>query len=156
MKPPTSTVSGTFNVSGTLRGQPIGDTAHVTFGAAPLHHFLVEAAAGGNIPDQLVNTPFNVKVTAQDIYNNTVTTFTGSVNFTTKPVDGITAGAASPAFTAGVLASHAITIGTTGNDTLVATRVGGQLPSSQAYALHEVQGRAQRRERRAGRCQRSW
>jgi len=95
----------------------------VTFGA--LDHFLVEAAAGGPIANQLWGTPFNIRITAQDASNNTVTSFTGTVGFTSTPGGGISAGATSGAFTAGVLNSHAITFGTPGPFTLTATRSGG-------------------------------
>ena len=40
----------------------------------------MEAAAGGNIPDQIVNTPFNILITAQDAFGNTVLTFSGGGN----------------------------------------------------------------------------
>ncbi|HEV7591282.1 MAG TPA: cadherin-like domain-containing protein [Longimicrobium sp.] len=100
-------------------------TATGTPGA--VDHFVVEAAAGGNIADQLSGTPFNVKVTARDIHNNTATAFTGTVGFTSSPGGGISAGAGpSLAFTAGVLSSHSITMSTPGAYTgLTATRTGG-------------------------------
>ncbi len=96
---------------------------NVTHG--PLDHFLVEAAGGGPIGNQLAGTPFNVRVTAKDAFNNTVTSFTGTVGFTSTPAGGISAGATSGAFTAGVLSSHAITFGTPGSFTLTATRTSG-------------------------------
>ncbi|HYW09880.1 MAG TPA: cadherin-like domain-containing protein, partial [Longimicrobium sp.] len=108
--------------SGTLTGA--ASTAFdVTHG--PLDHFLVEQAGGGPIGNQLAGTPFNVRVTAQDALNNTVTTFTGTVAFTSTPAGGITAGGTSGAFTGGVLTSHAVTFGTPGSFTLTATRTGG-------------------------------
>ncbi len=90
-----------------------------------LDHFLVEAAGGGPIGSQVVGTPFNVRVTAQDAFDNTVTSFTGTVGFTSTPSGGISAGGTSGAFTAGVLTSHAITFGPAGSFTLTATRTGG-------------------------------
>jgi hypothetical protein len=117
---------GAATVTGTLGGVAIVDNAVVTFGAGTVTHFRVEAAAGGNIPDQLVGAAFNVKVTARDVHDNIATSFTGTVNFTTTPPGGITAGAGpSIAFVGGVLASHTITIGTTGTYTLTATVTGG-------------------------------
>ena len=96
---------------------------NVTHG--PLHHFLVEAAGGGPIGIQIAGTPFNVRITAQDEYNNTVTSFTGTVGFTSTPAGGISAGATSGAFTAGELSSHALTFGTPGSFTLTATNTAG-------------------------------
>ncbi|HEX2188412.1 MAG TPA: invasin domain 3-containing protein [Longimicrobiaceae bacterium] len=108
--------------SGSLTGATSGPF-NVTHG--PLDHFLVEAAGGGPIGSQLAGTPFNVRVTAQDAYNNTVTSFTGTVGFTSTPSGGISAGATSGAFTAGVLSSHGVTFGTPGSFTLTATRTAG-------------------------------
>lgn len=96
---------------------------NVTHG--PLDHFLVEASGGGAIGEQQAGTPFNVRVTARDAYNNTVTSFTGTVGFTSTPSGGISAGATSGTFAAGVLSSHGITFGTPGNFTLTATRTSG-------------------------------
>jgi adhesin/invasin len=113
----------TLTFTTTALGSVTSETVEVT--AGPLDHFLVEQAGGGPIGNQLVGTPFNVRVTARDAANNTVTTFTGTVAFTSNPAGGITAGGTSGAFTAGVLGSHAVTFGTTGSFTLVATRTGG-------------------------------
>jgi hypothetical protein len=118
--------------SGSLTGAT-SSAFNVTHG--PLHHFLVEAAGGGAIGVQLAGTPFNVRVTAQDEFNNTVTNFTGTVGFTSTPTGGITAGNTSAAFTAGVLTSHAITFGTPGSFTLTATNTaaGGQTGTSNSF-----------------------
>lgn len=120
--------------AGTLSGAT-SSAFNVTHG--PLDHFLVEAAGGGPIGNQLANTPFNVRVTAQDEYNNTVTSFTGTVNFTSTPGGGISAGATSGAFTAGVLSSHSITFATSGPYTLTATSSSGtQSGTSNSFEVH--------------------
>jgi hypothetical protein len=103
--------------SGTLTGATSG-AFDVT--PAALHHFRIDSIGG-----QTSNLPFNVTVTAQDQYDNTVTSFADTVVFTSTPSGGITSGATSGAFTAGVLASHSITFGTSGTFTLTATRKGG-------------------------------
>jgi hypothetical protein len=120
--------------SGSLTGAT-SSAFNVTHG--PLHHFLVKAAGGGDIGAQLAGTPFNVQVTAQDEYNNTVTNFTGTVGFTSTPSGGITAGGTSGAFTAGVLTSHAITFGTPGSFTLTATNTaaGAQTGTSNSFQV---------------------
>ncbi|HYH79546.1 MAG TPA: invasin domain 3-containing protein [Longimicrobium sp.] len=118
----THTVVGEVKVSGTLNSVAMTDTAEVTFTAGGVASFTVEAAAGGNIPDQLAGTPFNVKVTAKDAFGNTATGFTGTVDFSSDPAG---ASGTSAAFTAGVLSSHAITIAAAGTYTLTATRSGG-------------------------------
>jgi hypothetical protein len=90
----------------------------VTPGA--LHQFQIDS-----IGTQTANLPFNVTVTAKDVLGNTVTSFTGTVDFVSTPTGGITAGGTSSAFTAGVLTSHAITFGTPGTYTLTVIRNGG-------------------------------
>ena len=45
-----------------------------------LHHFTVEAAAGGAVASQQAGVPFTVKITARDASNNTVTGFDGTVD----------------------------------------------------------------------------
>src|SRR5206468_2107909 len=73
---------------------------------------------------QTAGTSFNVKITAQDISNNTATGFTGTVNLTSNRTcsSGCTTTAA---FTAGVLASQAVTLTQSGaNSTITATKTG--------------------------------
>jgi hypothetical protein len=108
--------------SGSLAGATSSafDVSH-----GPLDNFLVEATGGGPIGNQLAGTPFNVRVTARDALNNTVANFTGTVGFSSTPSGGISAGATSAAFSAGVLASHGIAFGTPGAHTLTATRISG-------------------------------
>ncbi|HEU4558325.1 MAG TPA: invasin domain 3-containing protein, partial [Longimicrobium sp.] len=136
----TSNTAGQVTVTGTLNGRNIIDTEIVTFTAAGLDHFLVEAAGGGPIADQLVNSAFNVKVTAQDQFNNTVTGYTGTVKFTTIPVNKVTAGSStSAAFAAGVLNSHAITIDSAGTYSLVATDNGDNTKSGTSTPPFQVE-----------------
>jgi hypothetical protein len=53
-------------------------TVSVSVSAAGLDHFGVVTA----VASTTAGTPFDVTVTAQDVYNNTVTTYTGTVHFT--------------------------------------------------------------------------
>jgi hypothetical protein len=73
-----------------------GTSNTFTVNGGALHHFAI-----GNIGTQGAGTPFNIALTAQDINNNTVTSFVGTVNLTT------TAGSITPttssAFSAGFL-----------------------------------------------------
>ncbi|HEX9940001.1 MAG TPA: invasin domain 3-containing protein, partial [Longimicrobium sp.] len=134
------TAVGTDNNTVTASGTGVTDVGFTASGTpGAVHHFVVEAAAGGNIGDQLAGAAFNVKVTAQDQFNNTATGFTGTVDFTTTPPGGITAGGTSAAFTAGVLSSHAVTIGTPGDYTLTATRTGGtEAGSSNQFQVQQA------------------
>ncbi|HEU0014056.1 MAG TPA: Ig-like domain-containing protein [Longimicrobium sp.] len=118
---------GTEAGANTLDASATGVTT-VTFTATgtagALDHFLVEAAGGGDIADQDAGTSFNIQVTAQDEHDNTVASFTGTVDITSSGTLSA-GGGTTAAFTAGVLASHAVTITSTGDVTLTATRTGG-------------------------------
>lgn len=129
--------SGSHTLSFTASGLNPATSGNIALTHGALDHFLVEGAAGGAIASQLAGTPFNVRITARDPYNNTVTSFPGTVAFTSTPGGAISAGGTSAAFTAGVLASHSITLGTAGSYVLTATRSGGT--ESGSSATFEVQ-----------------
>ncbi|MDZ7304104.1 MAG: hypothetical protein ONB44_18415, partial [candidate division KSB1 bacterium] len=75
----------------------------------PLDHFAVTNTSGGNIGSQVAGMPFNIRLVAQDAYNNTATAFTGTVNLsnTTTSITPTSSGN----FSSGVLASLPVTIG---------------------------------------------
>src|SRR3989304_3776439 len=78
----------------------------------------------GAIGTQTAGTPFNIKITARDASNNTVTGFTGTVDITSTGT--LSAGGGTTlSFTNGVLASHSVTISNTGSFTLPATKTAG-------------------------------
>lgn len=106
-----------------------------TFNVDPgaLATFLVEAAGGGPIGTQTAGAAFSIRVTAQDAFGNTQTGFSGSVTFTSSSVIGAGAGP-SAAFVAGVLASHSITLNTSGSHTITATG-GGQSGTSNTFTI---------------------
>ncbi|NUM79001.1 hypothetical protein HUU40_31990, partial [candidate division KSB1 bacterium] len=73
-----------------------------------LHHFSITNTSGNPIGSQTAGTPFNIRITAQDQFNNTMTGFVQTVTITdlSSPPINITSGA----FSAGVLTSQSITI----------------------------------------------
>ena len=87
---------------------------------AGVDNFLVEAAGGGAIGTQTAEFPFNIQITARDYFNNTLTSFTGTVNITST---GTLSGGSGPTanFTNGVLSSHSVSISDTGSFTITAT-----------------------------------
>ncbi|MDB4900719.1 MAG: hypothetical protein JWN53_2527, partial [Gemmatimonadetes bacterium] len=88
-----------------------------------LNHFLVEAAAGGAIPTTAANAPIALRITAQDVANNTATSFASTVDISSTGT--LTAGGGtSGTFTAGVL-SPSVTISNEGTWTVTATKTGG-------------------------------
>ena len=101
---------------------------NVTYG--PLDHFLVEAAAGGDIASQVPGTPFNIKITAQDANNNTVANFVGTVTISSNGTLSAGGGVTS-AFTAGVLTVNGITFinVATGSYHITALQTGGSITS---------------------------
>jgi hypothetical protein len=121
----TEAGSGSNIVATRTGGTESGVSAPFAVTPGALHHFKVEAAAGGSIATQAVTVPFNVRITAQDVDSNTVTAFTSTVDVSSNRTG--TAGlGTSAAFTAGVLASHAVTLTQAGTlSTVVATRTGG-------------------------------
>ena len=96
----------------------------------------MEAAAGGNIGTQTAGTPFNIKITARDAFNATVTGFTGTVDLTSTGT--LSAGGGTTAsFTAGVLASTSVTISNTGSFTITATNTAGaEAGTSNAFTVN--------------------
>src|SRR5206468_10371658 len=82
MKYTGNATSGTFRA--TSATGKTGDSGSVTIAVGSLDHFVVTDTSGANIATQTAGTSLNVKVTAQDIGNNTATAFTGTVNITSN------------------------------------------------------------------------
>lgn len=101
-----------------LEGSPMTFTA--TGSAGALHHFAVTAIDSGAIPSQLAGAAFDVKITAQDANNNTVTTYAGTPTLTSTGTLS-TGGGTTEVFTAGVLSSKSVTISNSGIFTLTAS-----------------------------------
>src|SRR5439155_25088923 len=109
----------------------------LTVNPGALDHFLVTNTSGGNIAGQTAGAGFNVKITAQDGSNNTVTGFTGTVILTSNRNCSSGCATATAAFSVGVLASHAVTLTEAGaGSTLTATKTGGpQTGTSNAFTV---------------------
>jgi adhesin/invasin len=117
----TITNTGSFTITATnTASTEAGTSVSFTVGSATLNNFLVEKFGGGAIGTQVAGTAFNIRLTARDAYNNTVTGFTGTADLTST---GTLTGSplTSSAFTSGVLASQSVTITNTGSFTLTAT-----------------------------------
>ncbi len=100
-----------------------------TFVSAQVDHFTVTATGGGSIGTQTAGTGFPVQITAQKADNSTETSFTGKVFVSSTGT--LTAGGDSTAsFVNGVLASHSVTIGNSGNFTITAAHLLGSGTSS--------------------------
>ncbi|MEX0609182.1 MAG: invasin domain 3-containing protein [Balneolaceae bacterium] len=112
-------ISATVNSSPITSGNPI-----VTFTFNELATFLIETEGGGSIGSQTAGTPFNIKITAKDAFNNIVTTFNGTgstVNITSTGT--LFSGSGTTAtFSNGVLLAHAVTITSIGPTTISARK----------------------------------
>ncbi|HET7572565.1 MAG TPA: hypothetical protein VFJ77_07850 [Gaiellaceae bacterium] len=102
-----TTASGITSIQSASTQFAVGEV-----GFGPLDHFKVEASTGGNIGDQTAGTGFDIKITAQDASNLTVSSFTGtvtlsSVGSTCTAQCGVTA-----SFVNGVLTVTGVTLTT--------------------------------------------
>ncbi|HYE95062.1 MAG TPA: hypothetical protein VD962_02535, partial [Rubricoccaceae bacterium] len=130
----TNTGSFTITATRTSGGTQSGTSNSCTVNPGALSTFLVQASGGGNIPTQTAGLPFSIRVTARDAYSNTVTGFTETVNITSTGTLSA-GGGTTAAFTAGVLASHSVTISNAGTFTLTATRTSGGTQSGTSNAF---------------------
>ncbi|WP_373522715.1 beta strand repeat-containing protein, partial [Aquiflexum sp.] len=80
--------------------------------AGAANNFQVESSAGGNIPNQIAGTAFNIKISARDQFNNIATSFSGGGNNVSISSNAaLTSGSGNTSnFSNGVLASHSVTI----------------------------------------------
>jgi len=115
----SATISAEVNSSAITSGNP-----NVVFTFGTLSTFLVEAGGGGVIGTQTAGVPFNIRITAQDAFNNTVTTFDGTSNTVVITSTGIlSAGSGTTAtFTNGVLSTHSVTFTSVGATTITARK----------------------------------
>ena len=101
----------------------------ISFTTLDLNNFLVEKVGTGSITNQMAGVAFSTRITARDSYNTTVTDFTGTTTITTNST--LTTGGTTAAFSAGILASHSVTLTLTGvSKTLTATYSGSPVTTS--------------------------
>src|SRR5207249_1774737 len=91
----------------------------ITVNPGVLNNFLVEAAVGGAISTQTAGSAFNIKITARDANNNTVTGFTGTATITSTGT--LAGGGTTAAVSAGAVAHKSVTMSSTGSVSRTAT-----------------------------------
>ena len=129
----TLTTSGASHTLTATNGAVNTASAAFVINPGPLNNFLVEASGGGAIGTQTAGTPFTLRITARDVFNNTQTSFVGTAAITST--SALTVGGTTAAFTAGVLASHSVTLTTTGiNQTVTATS--GSTGTSNTFTIN--------------------
>ncbi|MEK7729271.1 MAG: hypothetical protein AAB354_12725, partial [candidate division KSB1 bacterium] len=117
----------------------LGQSASFAVAHSALDHFTMTNTTDGNIAAQTAGLSFNIKLTAQDAFNNTVLTHTGAGSAVTLANTSTSiAPATSGNFTNGVLAAQSVTITKTSNaDAITATHAGsGKTGVSNAFAVN--------------------
>jgi hypothetical protein len=133
----TITNTGSFTITATKPATgETGSSNPFTVNTGVVAKFLVEALGGGAIGSQTAGTPFTIRLTAQDVNNNTATGFTGNVNITSTGTLS-SGGGATASFSSGVLPSHSVTITNTGSFTIMATKPAtGETGSSNPFTVN--------------------
>ncbi|MEW6617977.1 MAG: FG-GAP-like repeat-containing protein [bacterium] len=121
------TKAGTTTIYATAQGRT-GTSSPFFVNPANLHHFSFLP-----IPDQIAGIPFKITIIAQDAYQNTVTTYTGTntLSDTTGSIQPtITSG-----FVAGELRDFPVTISVAQDPVIVRTEKGGIAGTSNAFGI---------------------
>jgi len=102
-----------------------------------VHAALYKFVFGDVNAEQTAGENFNLTITAQDEFDNTVTAFTGTADLILNKNVFSTGGGTTPPFIAGVLSNHAVGITKADTDyTITATETGGLVTgSSNAFAV---------------------
>jgi hypothetical protein len=137
--PVTISNTGTDSITATRTtgGAEKGTSNAFAVLSGPVSNFLVENFGGGAIPQQTAGLAFNIRITARDAGNNTVTGFAGTATLTSN-AGLVGTPVISGTFAAGVLASQSVTVTLAGaaNRTITATRTGGsELGTSAAFTV---------------------
>jgi hypothetical protein len=128
------TISGTPTTAGTSNftvrvtdnlSTLVSKTFSITIAPGTLSTFIIESSTGGTIGTKNAGNIFQIKITARDAYNNTVTSFTGTADVTSNGTI-LSGGGTTANFVNGVLSSHSISITTAStNINITATRTSG-------------------------------
>lgn len=127
-----NTISGTYSV-GVSAGSASSSITSVTNSADVLNNFLVENVGGGAIPGQIAGSPFNIRLTARDQYNNTAASFVSTATITSNGT--LSAGGTTTNFTAGVLATHSVTITSSQSTTTLTATNGASNGTSNQFSV---------------------
>ena len=131
----SNTGTDSITATRTSGGTEKGTSNAFTVAAGALSNFLVENFGGGTIPQQTAGAAFNIRLTARDANNNTVTGFTGSALLTSNAAL-VGSPLTTSNFVAGVLGSQSVTVTLAGsaNRTITAT-AGGPSGTSAPFTV---------------------
>jgi len=111
---------------------PLG-TNSVTSDAFDVTHASLNQFAFGTVGDQTAGVSFNLAITAQDEFGNTVTAFNGPATLSLNQNTFASGGGATGNFVNGVLASHAVTIDTAASSYEITATSGAITGKSNAF-----------------------
>ncbi|MGH7601659.1 MAG: beta strand repeat-containing protein, partial [bacterium] len=115
----------------------IGQSAPFLVNPGALHHFLVTNTSGSSIVSpQTAGVAFNIRVVAQDQFDNTATGFTQTVTITDLGTLNLT----SANFVGGVLASQSVTINQARNDNQLTVTGGTPARSGTSNLFNVIAG----------------
>jgi len=118
------TIADEYAVSATVTGIPLPASFILTNTPGVVDTFLVDAAGGGAIGQQIAQVPFNIRFRANDRYGNLATQFNGTADVSSNGIL-FQAGSTTAPFTAGVLSSYSVALQSAGKFVITATRTGG-------------------------------
>ncbi len=96
-----------------------GSTPSISSDQFDVTHAGLATFVFGTVDNQTAGVSFNLAITAEDEFGNTVTSFTESVDLSLDKNTFAAGGGATPAFVNGVLASHAVTINSAAADYVI-------------------------------------
>ncbi len=133
------TVATSLSVKATSTGLSDACSSTVTVNPASLDHFLITANGGGNIGTQTVGTAFGIDITAQDAFNNTVTSFAGNVSLASNGCGGGALLNGDPqnttSFSAGKLTNYQVTYTKACADTYLSATGSGKSGNSNHFQV---------------------
>lgn len=132
----SSTTVETATITASVNGDLLTSNDLVEFIAGGLDHFKVEAAGGGTIGSQEAGVAFDILITAQDEFDNTVTSFDGSVTITSNK--SAASGMGSISLTNGVIDNYSVNLTESGisDATISATNTSGsQTGTSNSFTI---------------------
>jgi hypothetical protein len=132
LKTATAAATATITASDVAAALAASTSAGVLVNSGALDHFLVQAAVGGAIGDQVAGTPFAIRITAQDVNNTTVASFNGTVTLTATN-SAISSGTTTATFTNGVLASQNVTLSAANTGVFITATSGTQSGASGTF-----------------------
>lgn len=135
-----STAAGNYLLSASIKDTAgivqEGPASSSLFAIAPgaINNFRVTATNNGNIGAQTAGAPFNIKIVAQDQFNNVVTSFNGTANL--SDATNTISPATTAAFVSGVLASQSVTITKAQASVTITAQASGRTGTSNAFTVN--------------------